>query len=122
MPAKQTALEYAEALEAIAAIYRENPDMPIGSDVYVWCADRESFLRGVRALAKGGTVKKYADPSTELYPDYHADRDFGKIRFQMRVARSLICRLVTPAIPAKFECPDSLLEEAGDFPEVSNEL
>ena len=115
---KATAIQYAQALEAIAAIYRENPDMPIGSDIYVWCPEREEFLRGVRALSHGGTVRKYADPADEEFPSYHADREFaGGVRVRMHIRREAVCKLVRAAQPAVFECPDSLLEEAGEFPE-----
>ena len=40
----------------------------------------------------------------------------------MHIRREAVCKLVRAAQPAVFECPDSLLEEAGEFPEEARYL
>jgi hypothetical protein len=116
-----TNIQYAEALEAIAAFYRANPEMPqIGKLSKFFAGGREPFLKAVKALANGGMVRKWVDEPDDSYPYYHAERDFGGVQVELSVFRRDVCRLVEPARPAVYECPDSLLEEAAEFEERSN--
>ena len=123
-----TNLEFAEALESIAAFYREHPEMPVPHpSLYVWPGDREAFLKSVKTLSSGGKVEKYAEQGDNAdaeqgdNADYCADRNFAGVEVKIRIGRRYICRLIKPAVPAVYECPESLLEEAGEFPEVSRD-
>jgi hypothetical protein len=111
-----TNIEYAESLELIAAFYREHPEMPQPFDtLWVFSPSREDFLRGVVTLSSGGKVTKRADDTSGIYPEYHAERVFGQITLDVKISRSLVCRLVSPAV---YECPDSLLEESKEYAEA----
>lgn len=111
-----TALEYANGLRALAEFYEAHPDMPLPYPVHhVFMADRELFLLAVKDLAEGGRVEKKADDSDSSYPRFHAVRMFGPVKLNVEIDRKTICRIVRPAQPAVFECPDSLLEEAAEY-------
>lgn len=111
-------LQFGAALREIAAHYEEHPEMPQPTSprLFIWEANKESFLRTVKELAKGGMVRKFADDANASYPEYHAERDFGGFSIRTSISRKLVCRLVTPAV---YECPDSLLEESKEFAEAA---
>ena len=112
---KVSSLQYAEALEAVAKFYRENPDMLVGSNIYLPTVKKEEFIAMVCLLAKGGKVTKRADDINEVYPRYHAERDFGGVKICLSIDRKLMCRLVSPTV---YDCPDSLLAEGAEFQET----
>jgi hypothetical protein len=113
-----TNIQYAEALEAIAAFYRANPEMPQMGNLQKYFVDRQDFLSAVKALSAGGMVTKSADsPRDSEWCYFRARRDFQGLAVELRIDRSQVCRLVEPARPAVYECPDSLLEEAAEFEE-----
>jgi hypothetical protein len=105
-----TNIEYANSLEQVAAFYRANPEMkqPHGT-MWLFCYERDEFIKNARTLARGGRVEKIADDLGSHDPKYHAKRTFGGIEVDVQISRNTVCRLVRPAV---YECPDSLLEEA----------
>ena len=107
-----TANEYAAALRMIADHYEANPEMPIGIGPSIFAWDRETFLKAVEYLSKGGMVHKTVDPETSYSPQFRATRKFGEFEFTVQIDRKLVCRLVRAA---EYECPDSLLEEAKEY-------
>lgn len=115
-----TAIDFANGLRALADFYEAHPEMPLPyPDHHVFMYDREPFLRAVKELADSGRVTKEADNRDESWPRFHAIRMFGPVRLDVEIDRKTICRLVEPARPAVYECPDSLLEEAAEFEERS---
>lgn len=108
-----TNIEYAESLEQIAAFYRAHPEMSQPHpELYIFHYDKAEFVADALTLAKGGRVEKSADSAGSTLSDYHAKRTFGGITVDVRISRSTVCRLVSPAV---YECPDSLLEAAEEY-------
>ena len=103
---------FIDSLADLADFYEKNPDMPLPSwsGQYVFTYDRETFLKAVKVLSRGGKVTKSVE-DTE-YGDYKATREFGSTKLIITIPRRTICRLVTPAV---YDCPDSLLEAAAGF-------
>jgi len=109
-----TNIEFAESLEQVAAFYRQHADAPLPFPrLHVFANSRDEFIAGARALSRGGSVEKRADPMENSWPQYHAIRSFGSVAVDMQIDRKSVCRLVRPA---EYECPDSLLaEESAEF-------
>ena len=107
--------EFCDALVEIAEFLEAHPDVPLpygylSGDMH----NRETFLKAAIELAKGGKIEKKADPPTTAYAEYSVTRHFGPIKFRLRIDRTLVCRLVSPAV---YDCPDSLLEAGKEFEE-----
>jgi hypothetical protein len=112
-----THAEFAEGLREMAAFYATHSDAPLPlGGLYVFCYEREEFLKAALALARDGRIEKRADPVDTTMSDYHAIRHFGPVFVDVRIPRQTFCRLIRPA---EYECPDSLLEAAEDYTEVS---
>lgn len=110
-----TNLEYANGLRALADFYENNSEMELPWNIIsIHVHGRESFLKTAVNMAKGGKVKKWADAETDSYPYYHVTRQFGEISLDLRIPRSEVCRLISPA---RYECIDSLLESAHEYDE-----
>lgn len=117
-----TTAEYVTGLRALADFYESHPDMPLPYAVnHVYSYEREEFLKGVKILADGGKVSKTTQGDDSNYPTYHATRAFGPVTLDVQIDRKTICRMVRPAQPAVFECPDSLLEEGREFEDPRDE-
>lgn len=116
-----TAAEFAAGLREVAAFYEENPEMPVPQwrDFWVTTSSRVEFISAISTLTRGGKVSKFADREGSIQNAYHGKRNFGGVIIDVRVPRELVCKLVTPAQPAVYDCPDSLLaDEAAEFTEV----
>ena len=107
--------EFCDALVEIAEFLEAQPDCPLPHGfIYRGFYDREEFLAAVKALAKGGKVEKLAESAERAFPRYCALRHFGPIKIEFDIDRTLVCRLVSPAV---YDCPDSLLEAGKEFEE-----
>jgi hypothetical protein len=113
--------EFAQSLREIADLFEKHPEASLPHPTLnIFAFDREEFIRTVKALSDGGTVHKYADAEESAWPRYHGKRDFHGVVVDCEIDRKSVCRIIKPAQPAIYECPDSLLEQAAEFPEVSN--
>ena len=113
--------EFAQSLREIADLFERHPEATLPHPkLYITVSDREDFIRTVKALSDGGTVRKYIDGEESTWPRYHGARDFHGLVVDCHIDRKSVCRMIKPAQPAIYECPDSLLEQAAEFPEVSN--
>jgi len=109
-------MEFCDALVEIAEFLETHPSVPLPFGyLSAGTYDRETFLKAAIELAKGGKIEKKADPPTKAYAEYSVTRLFGPIKFRLHIDRTLVCRLVSPAV---YDCPDSLLEAGKEFEEA----
>ena len=112
------ASEVAQELRKLADALDKEPDTSI-SNVYcgISLKSKESFLSVARVLPrplwKDLSATEYVLDNRQHKPD--GSLDFGAawpaIHIRAQVDRSLVCRLVKPAIPAKYECDPLLSQE-----------
>lgn|SRR5215831_11399992 len=108
-----TSHEYAVKLLEVVRLLQTSAEfeMPVYTKTYVenhgidhirYYADKELFLKAVRAVGSGKKIAGEDDSFTFAAAD-------GLLR--LSVNRDAVCRLVKPAVPAEYEC-EPLLSQA----------
>lgn len=109
--------EFVGGLNELAAFVEDHPETPLPFGIFLQSFyEKEPFVKAVAVLAHGGRVNKSAGSPDNTYGEYKAERMFGPITMRYSIARSKVCRLVSPAV---YECPDSLLEAAAEYKETA---
>ena len=102
-------LRYIADMRAFADFCEANPELPTPYPrEYIFCDDREEFLRIARLLARGAKITKKIDSSED--GDFVVIRMFGEMELRVSIRRKKLCRLVHEAV---YDCP-VILEETAD--------
>lgn len=109
-----TNLEFATGLRLIADFYEAQPEMEQFS-VGVYATGRDGFLKSLKTLSHGGKVTKDLS-DTSQYAYVRAERMFGDLKMTLSVSKECICKRI---VSVRYECPDSLLEEAMNAEEAT---
>jgi len=110
---KITAHAAAEALRMIADCLDKEPEMLI-TKPYLWwifreAEDKEAFKTIARLLPRPLTKRDTSKYSSS--PDVIVEYDSETISIDLRIPKSLTCKLVRPATPAEYECEPLLSDE-----------
>lgn len=103
-----TSHEYARRLQEVSQTLLSRPDFDTksnGPHFFLSYWEKEEFLAAVKALGTG--TKEF---TTGSYPEVvFKPKDMPEVH--VSIARDKVCRIVTPAIPAEYDCEPFLSPE-----------
>jgi hypothetical protein len=105
------AIEVATELKKLVVALETNPEVDIPPAHLYFSCEKEAFMALARILPH--PLTKGVDYEEKSYADKTLTYQSGAIRIKATVRLSQVCRLVSPAIPAKYEC-DPILSPQED--------
>jgi hypothetical protein len=106
------ASEIAAELRRVADRFDEQPDIEVKRpelSFFHW-SEKQNFLNAVKIMPRPLTKREGGGSFPSLYLDYTTDA----LIVEASVQKSTICKLIKPAVPAKYRCEPilSAIEEA----------
>lgn len=117
-----TNIELALALQKLSVHLQEQPEVEIGciSIGNIYGTTGEQF-KAIAAVMPKPLTKRY-DPPTDVMPWIWLDGSIDGVELKFHAERNKLCKLVSPAKPAVYEC-DPLLspDEDAELTELTKE-
>jgi hypothetical protein len=105
--------EVAAELRRIADALDKEPEAEVKRPLCFFYPDsKEEFLTLARILPH--PLEKLYGAADDLYAKYTLDGKSPSVWLRAEIERSKICTLISPAIPAKYECEPLLSQEEED--------
>lgn len=103
------AIDVANELKKLIAGLETNPDVDVPAALVYFNCGKEEFRALARILPH--PLVKGVDFEGERYADKTLTYKGAAMRIKASIPMSKVCRLVSPAIPAKYECEPILSPE-----------